>query len=212
MEKLKPIDISSSFAAHIKAESGKVKPVQPCTIETATFRDWCVDRFHSTTNSPEGTKTASEGGVLAGAGVARALGDIPQLESPYQFIQRAVQESNNGVVKVIFQAHENCGYIAVNHEAVTPEEQEAVIALAWAIWNQAYKNLQSLSPSDGKRVTLERSIGNRGSAPTIRKAGMKYFIANPDYLKHIQQIFPLNPDFVDRLIPSQRNLAIKPKP
>ncbi len=208
MAKLTPEFISPAFVEHIwrarrnptsKRRAQLTKQRTP--KGTLIAKDWCVDQFHTETGEINGSKNTDYGNIVAGGGVRRFFANDIKIYNPYEFLQNAVHNSNGLLTEATFNSHQHCGEIFVSEGAVTPEEQTAVRIAAWAIWQASYKLLSVLSPADAKRVTINQAIGHRGSAPTIWKKGSdRYEIANPDYLKYVSPKYPLNPEFVERLV------------
>jgi hypothetical protein len=193
---LTPDLISPDFCDHIRAEREHVRPLK--AVDPLYFQGWCVDAFDTDTEQPDGWKI-SRGVMVAGADLRRALAnDIPGLEDPYAWLQKAAQSSGGRLVQVNVHAHRRCGELFTTHGAITPEEQRQLIEAGFAKWGKAYHDLRRLNPIDAAQIEeMTFSIGSRGSAPVVELTDQGlYHLVNPDFPR---DRFPLGPEFTERL-------------
>lgn len=196
-----PKDISPSFYNFIQAERSYVgQPDRPVILNRTLNKDWCVDPLHT---DNLGRKPAHDGLVIAGASQTRVTPLGLQIESPKEWLQRLVQESEKRI-NVAFSAHEFCGKILIEGN-VTSEQILASIERAWTEFQHAKQTLQTWSPADGNRLNLTKDIGRRGSAPVISylESG-RIRIVNQDYLITGIKKHPLGSEAIDRLESDQK--------
>lgn len=203
MANLSPEQISPAFTDHIMYERRHRSPVTQTPL-TSAVRDRCVDKYDV---NILGMKTGILGTVVAGSGVRRGSHNDIGLSSEYEFLQEAAQYAGDhgiGTIKVEAASHNDCGEIFV-HGAVTRDAQKGVRGWSQKRFDEAYKKMQRLAPSDARRVEVKNKVEPHGSAPTVRfRLDGRLVVVNEKYWDDVIYRFPLGLEAIDRLVEDQR--------